>query len=129
MIDNDFYWYIEYLSEIKWCWELIEVGLIDEKGFIEVKSVKICVRGILHDHLFLRVGLMRWIREVLFVLSKIDVIQDGRRDEFHLRKDGRPKNSRQIIGSAIDQDTCSVLKNLIDSVIDVCSESSGHISL
>lgn len=99
MINNDFYWYIEYLSEIICCWESIEEGLIDKKGFIEVKSVKICVRGILHDPLVLE----SWIGEIswrgIIGLGEIGVIQDGRSDKFHLWKDGRPKNNRQIIGS------------------------------
>lgn len=63
---------------------MIEEGLIDEKGFIEVKSVKICVRGILHDPLVLE----SWIDEInwrgIIGFGEIGVIQNGRIDEFHL---------------------------------------------
>lgn len=63
---------------------MIEEGLIDEKGFIEVESVKICVRGILHHPLVLE----SWIDEVnwrcIIGLGEIGAIQDGRSDEFHL---------------------------------------------
>ena len=50
----------------------------------EVKSVKICVRGILNDPLVLE----SWIDEMnwrgIIGLGEIGVIQDGRGDEFHL---------------------------------------------
>ena len=81
---------------------MIEEGLIDKKGYIEVKSVIISVGCVLHDPFVFESGIDEVNRRGIIGLGEIGVREDGRMDEIYLSEYGWVKNSGQITGSAID---------------------------